>query len=76
MRLELWKPQTFQTKGSSQTLKWLVENLPEKSTSIREFVEQASEETGIEKAVFETAVWRLIQQGQLYQPEPGKKRKI
>lgn len=76
VRLELWKPQTLQTKGSSQALKWLVGNLPDKSTSIREFVEEASEETGIEKPAFETAIWRLIQQGQLYQPEPGKIRKI
>jgi Fanconi anemia group M protein len=75
LRLELWKPRTFQTKGLSQALKWLAENLPEKPTSISDFVQQASEETGIEKPALETAVWRLIQQGELYQPEQGKIRK-
>ena len=73
---ELWKPQTIQTKGLSQALKWLMENLPEKAVSISEIVEQAYEETGVEKPAIETAIWRLTQQGQLYQPETGKIRKL
>ena len=76
VRYEIWKPKKLQTKGSSQALKWLVENLPEKATEISEVVEQAAEETGIEKAAVETAVWRLIQEGQLYQPEPGKIKRL
>jgi hypothetical protein len=51
------------------------ENLFETSTSIIEAVEQSFEETGIEKPAIETAIWRLIQQGQLYQPQPGKARR-
>jgi Fanconi anemia group M protein len=73
---ELWKPQTIQTKGLSQALKWLMENLPEKAVSISEIVEQAYEETGVDKPAIETAIWRLTQQGQLYQPETGKIRKL
>jgi len=53
-----------------------MENLPEKAVSISEIVEQASEETCIEKPTIETAIWHLTQQGQLYQPEPGKIRKL
>jgi DNA-binding transcriptional regulator PaaX len=53
-----------------------MENLPEGVTSIEELVIQAVEETGLEKASVETAIWRLIQQGQLYQPHPGKIKKI
>jgi DNA replicative helicase MCM subunit Mcm2 (Cdc46/Mcm family) len=73
---ELWSPWTIQTKGLSQALKWLMENLPEKAVSISEIVEQAYEETGIEKPAIETAIWRLTQQGITYQPEPGKIRKL
>jgi ERCC4-related helicase len=73
---ELWKPQTIQTKGLSQAVKWLMENLPEKAVSISEIVEQAYEETGVEKPAIETAIWRLTQQGIAYQPEPGKIRKL
>ncbi|RLI40790.1 hypothetical protein DRO59_08505 [Candidatus Bathyarchaeota archaeon] len=76
VRYEIWKPKKLQTRGSSKALKWLVENLPEKATEISEVVEQAAEETGIEKAAVETAVWRLIQEGQLYQPEPGKIKRL
>jgi len=75
-RGELWMPETIQTKGSSQALRWLVENLPEEPTAIEDLVELATEETGIEKAAVETAIWRLTQQGLLYQPQPGKIRKL
>jgi len=75
-RGELWMPETIQTRGSSQALKWLVENLPEELTAIEDLVELAAEETGLEKAAVETAIWRLTQQGLLYQPQPGKIRKL
>lgn len=75
-RGELWMPKTIQTKGLSQALKWLAENLPEELTAIEDFVEQAAEETGVERAAVETAIWRLTQQGLLYQPQPGKIRKL
>ncbi|MBX5320984.1 MAG: helicase-related protein [Candidatus Bathyarchaeota archaeon] len=73
---ELWKPQTIQTKGLSQALKWLLENLPNHTITIEEIVNRAYEEEGLEKAAVETAIWRLTQQGQIYQPEPGKIRKL
>jgi Fanconi anemia group M protein len=73
---ELWKPQTIQTKGLSQALKWLMEKLPNQTITIEEVVKQAYEEEGLEKAAVETAIWRLTQQGQIYQPEPGKIRKL
>jgi len=73
---ELWKPQKIQTKGLSQAMKWLMENLPNKTIPIEEIVKQAYEEEGLEKAAVETAIWRLTQQGQIYQPEPGKIRKL
>jgi Fanconi anemia group M protein len=73
---ELWKPQTIQTKGLSQALKWLMEKLPNQTIAIEEVVKQAYEEEGLEKAAVETAIWRLTQQGQIYQPEPGKIRKL
>ena len=72
----LWTPQTIETKGLSQALKWLIQNLPETPTPIKELVEQASMETGLEKVTIETALWKLTQQGITYQPEPGKIRKI
>lgn len=75
-RTHLWTPQIIETKGLSQALKWLSQNLPETPTSIKEIVEQASVETGLEKATIETAIWKLTQQGITYQPEPGKIRKI
>jgi len=75
-RGELWMPETIQTKGSSQALKWLVENLPEELTPIEDLAELAAEETGVEKAAVETAIWRLAQQGLLYQPQPGKIKKL
>jgi Fanconi anemia group M protein len=73
---ELWKPQTIQTKGLSQALKWLMEKLPNQTIAIEEVLKQAYEEEGLEKAAVETAIWRLTQQGQIYQPEPGKIRKL
>jgi Fanconi anemia group M protein len=73
---ELWKPQTIQTKGISQALKWLMEKLPNQTIAIEEVVKQAYEEEGLERAAVETAIWRLTQQGQIYQPEPGKIRKL
>ncbi len=75
-RKELWKPQTIQTKGLSQAMKWLVENLPNQTITIEEVVQRAYEEEGLEKAAVETAIWRLTQQGQIYQPQPGKIRKL
>lgn len=73
---ELWKPEAIQTKGLSQALKWLMENLPQTPISINEIVKQAVEEECLERAVVETAIWRLTQQGQLYQPEPGKIKRV
>jgi len=74
-RGELWVPETIQTKGLSQALKWLAENLPEELTPIEDLAELAAEETGLGKAAVETAIWRLTQQGLLYQPQPGKIRR-
>jgi|GEM_PF-2136484 len=73
---ELWRPKTIQTKGLSQAMKWLMENLPNQTITIEEVVQRAYEEEGLEKASVETAIWRLTQQGQIYQPEPGKIRKL
>ncbi|PUA31601.1 MAG: hypothetical protein B9J98_05930 [Candidatus Terraquivivens tikiterensis] len=73
---ELWKPKTLQTKGLSQAIRWLMENLPSKTMQIEEVVRRAYEDEGLEKTVVETAIWCLIQQGQIYQPEPGKIRKV
>jgi Fanconi anemia group M protein len=73
---QLWAPQTIHTKGLSQALKWLSENIPEKPTPIKTIVEMATEETGLDKAAVETAIWRMAQQGLLYQPEPGKIKKL
>ena len=75
-RFELWKPQAFQTKGLSKALKWLVQNLPEDSVTIDELVDQAVKEKGIEKPAIETAIWRLIQQGDLYMPEMGRIKRL
>jgi DNA replicative helicase MCM subunit Mcm2 (Cdc46/Mcm family) len=76
IRRELWTPVAYKTKGLSVALKWIMENLPEGVTSIEDIVIKAVEETGLEKASVETAIWRLIQQGQLYQPQPGKIKKL
>ena len=73
---ELWKPQTIQMKSLSQALKWLMEKLPNQTITIEEVVKQAAEEEDLERAAVETAIWRLTQQGQIYQPEPGKIRRI
>ncbi|MCX8178024.1 MAG: helicase-related protein, partial [Candidatus Bathyarchaeota archaeon] len=75
-RKELWKPQTIQTKGLSQAMKWLMENLTNQTIPIEEVVKRAYDEEGLEKAAVETAIWRLAQQGQIYQPEPGKIRRL
>jgi len=53
---ELWKPVTIQTKGLSQALKWLMENLPNQTISIEEVVKQAYVEEDLEKAAVETAI--------------------
>jgi len=53
-----------------------MENLPNQTIPIEEIVQQAYEEESLEKAAVETAIWRLTQQGQIYQPEPGKIRKL
>jgi len=76
IRSELWKPISFQTKGLSRAMTWLACHLPENLMSIEDIVKQAITETRVEKPTIETAIWRLIQQGQLYQPEPGKVRKL
>ena len=76
MEKRLWAPETFQTRGLSRALKWLLENLPEGLISIEELVEWAVEEAEIEEAAVKTAIWRLIQQGLIYQPQPGKIRKL
>ncbi|MBO3757898.1 MAG: hypothetical protein QW314_03335 [Thermoproteota archaeon] len=53
-----------------------MENLPNQTITIEEVVQRAYEEEGLEKAAVETAIWRLTQQGQIYQPQPGKIRKL
>ncbi len=57
-------------------MKWLLENLPNQTVSVEEVVKRAYEEESLEKAAVETAIWRLTQQGQIYQPQPGKIRKL
>jgi SOS response regulatory protein OraA/RecX len=47
---ELWKPETLQTKGVSQAIKWLMENLPETTVTIEDVVKWAYEEQGFESA--------------------------
>ncbi len=71
-KLELWKPQIIQTKGMSQAVKWIMRNLPETPTPITHLIKRATEETSIRQPAIENAIWRLIQQGQLYQPTPGQ----
>ncbi len=56
-------------------MKWLMENLPNQTVSV-EVVQRAYEEEGLEKAAVEAAIWRLTQQGQIYQPQTGKIRKL
>jgi DNA replicative helicase MCM subunit Mcm2 (Cdc46/Mcm family) len=53
-----------------------MEKLLNQAIPIEEVVKQAYEEEGLEKAAVEAAIWRLTQQGQIYQPEPGKIRKL
>lgn len=76
IKKELWRPETIKTRGLSRALKWLLENLPETSKSINEIVEKVADDTEIDRSVIKTAIWRLIQQGRLYQPEPGKIKRI
>ena len=47
---ELWKPETLRTKGVSQAIKWLMENLPETTVAIEEVVKLAYEEQGLERS--------------------------
>lgn len=68
----LWKPTAITTKGLDKAVKWLVQNVPNKTIEISDLIIRAVEETGIDRATFETALWRLIQKGHFYQPEPGK----
>jgi len=75
-RMELWTPSTVKTRGLTPALKWLMENLPEKPTPINILVEKAAEEYELERAAVETAIWRLIQQGVLYQPKPAEIQKL
>ena len=70
-RSEMWAPSVVRTKGLSHALKWLMENLPEAPTPVEVLVERAVEEEGLDTTAVETAIWRLIQQGRLYQPEPS-----
>ncbi len=72
---ELWRPKTIETKGVGRTMGWLLKNLPSNSTLIKDIVERAAEETKSERPTIETALWRLIQQGWLYQPERDKIKK-
>jgi DNA replicative helicase MCM subunit Mcm2 (Cdc46/Mcm family) len=53
-----------------------MEKPPNQTITIEEAVKQAYEEEGLEKAAVETAIWRLTQQGQIHQPEPGKKKTV
>jgi len=76
VKKELWRPKTIQTKGASKAVGWLLENLPRNSTSIKDLVERAAEETKSERPAIETAVWRLIQQGWLYQPERDRIKRV
>ena len=55
---ELLNPETQQTKGVSQAIKWRMENLPEMTVAIEEVVKLAYEEQGLERSI-ETAIWRL-----------------
>jgi hypothetical protein len=50
--------------------------MPTEVTPVETLVERAFHETGIKKSAIQTAIWRLIEQGQLYQPEPGKVKRI
>jgi Fanconi anemia group M protein len=75
-KLKLWTPKILNKKGLRQALNWLSENLPTKLTTITELVEKGIEETKIKRQIMETAIWELIKQGQLYQPQPGKIKKI
>jgi len=75
-RLELWTPSIVKTKGLSHALKWLIENLPQDPTPVEVLIERAVEEEGLERAAVETAIWKLIQQGTLYQPKPSIIQKL
>ena len=75
-RFEMWAPSVVRTRGLSHALKWLMENLPEAPTPVEVLVERAVEEEGLERAAVETAIWRLIQQGRLYQPKPSIIQKL
>jgi len=71
-KVELWKPEIIKGAGITQILTWLIANLPEEPTTINLLVETAVKETSVEKGVVEAAIWRLIQQGYLYQRSPGE----
>jgi len=75
-RFEMWAPSVVRTKGLSHALKWLMENLPEAPTPVEVLVERAVEEEGLDTTAVETAIWRLIQQGRLYQPKPSIVQKL
>ena len=64
-------PERIETKGLSKVLRWLMENPPLKPTPVEEIVRIATETVGFSKSQVETAIWRLIQQGILYEPKPG-----
>ncbi|MFW6110662.1 MAG: helicase-related protein [Thermoproteota archaeon] len=69
---KLWKPKRLPPRGLTAAVKWLRANVPEQTTSISTLIKEAVEESGIGQPVMEAALWKLLQQGQLYQPEPGK----
>jgi hypothetical protein len=73
---KLWMPGSIQTKGGSPVSRWLLRNLPGTPMLIKDVVEHCIQETKAEKAVVETILWRLIQQGLIYQPQPGKITKL
>ncbi|MEM2498102.1 MAG: helicase-related protein [Candidatus Nezhaarchaeales archaeon] len=68
---EWFTPELVDVKGLGKAFRWFMGNLPSKPVPVQKLVEQAVEATGLSKAQVETALWRLLQQGMLYQPEPG-----
>jgi Fanconi anemia group M protein len=70
-KTRLFIPEYIETKGIGKALRWLMENLPAEPTPIEDIVKLATEAAGFSKAQVETAIWRLIQQGILYEPKPG-----
>ncbi|MEM2305083.1 MAG: helicase-related protein, partial [Candidatus Methanomethylicia archaeon] len=70
-QIKYFIPERIEAKGLSKVLRWLMENLPLKPTPVEDIVKIATETLGFSKTQVETAIWRLIQQGILYEPKPG-----